>query len=108
MLRRYPVPPAARFGKTPDYSHQQYQWMKGKFGPKSTLSYRYNWRTPWDDTAPVIYWNYRMVGEYLGISRAHAFQILHRQNIKHDAISGTSKGWFPETIKRLKVSSSDR
>lgn len=44
-----------------------------------------------------------MVGELVGISRAHAYQLLRRYKVEHDAVVGSSKGYLPETGERFKA-----
>lgn len=102
MLQRYPVPPVAKIGNLSAYSHKQYEWLKYRLGPTATIRSKKDWKTPWDGTEAIIYFNYQMIGDSVGISRAHAYLLLHRYGIEHDAIAGSSKGYLPETVARFR------
>lgn len=96
MLKLYPVPPVAKIGDSAVYSVEQVEWLKHRIGPNAVLRERRDWKTPWDGTDPIRYLNFRMVGEHIGITRAHAYQLLRRNHIGPDAVAKNMKGYLPQ------------
>lgn len=80
MLERYPLPP---FGIIPGtdhkaYTQEQVDWYAKAIRDKKVKK---DWRTPWDDVPPRVYWNGATLAKKLGLKRSSITPYLQRYTI---------------------------